>query len=143
MPLSLGPSCPSSLIGSDSGAAGSAFSAEVDAEPSEAILIRVVAASAGSDLLDAPIFFVSCRDGFRLCLGESDWAIDGEELFDAKFFATEMLSRATSVTGVAFDTLDIAGQAPGYQLLSRNYILVTNHSRPTRDKTYCATSPLQ
>ena len=122
------PSDPSLIVGCNSGAAGSngaSTTGEV-VEPSEAILIRVVAASAGSDRLDAPALFVNCREGFRLFFGESGCTIDGEELLNAKFFATEMLSRATSVTGAALDTLDIAGQAPGYQFLNENYILAMN-----------------
>lgn len=80
------------------------------------MLTRVVVASAGGDLLDEPPFLVSCREGFRFCFGDSGLAVDVEEAFDAKFFATEMLSRATSVTGAALGAPDIAGQAPGYQL---------------------------
>lgn len=83
-----------------------------DVEPSEAMLIRVVVASAGSDLPETPPFFVSWREGF-LIFEESGRTVDGREVFEAKFFATDMLSRATSVTGAA---LDIPDQAPGYQL---------------------------
>lgn len=36
--------------------------------------------------------------------------------FDATDLAAEMLSRATSVTGAAFDTLAMEDQDPGYQL---------------------------
>lgn len=59
-------------------------------------------------------------EGFRFCFRDSGLAAEGEEVIDAKFFATEMLSRATSVTGAAFDAPDITGQAPGYQLYERD-----------------------
>lgn len=56
-------------------------------------------------------------------MGDSGFAIDGVEVFDARFFATEMLSRATSVTGAALEAPDI-DQAPGYQLYERKRELV-------------------
>ena len=41
------------------GGSASVLTADVDAEPSDAMLTFVVVASAGSDLVDAPAFFVS------------------------------------------------------------------------------------
>ena len=52
--------------GSDGG-----FTAGSYAEPSEAMLIRVVVALAGRDLVDAPSFRVNRREGCRLCFGRS------------------------------------------------------------------------
>lgn len=86
----------------------------MEVEPSEAMFILVVVASAGRDRLDAPAFLVSCRDGLRCCLVDSSWGVDEEVRFDATFCATEMLSRATSVTGAALDD-----QTPGYQFYQR------------------------
>lgn len=87
----------------------------VDKEPSEAMLMQVVVAFAGRDLVDAPCFLVSWREGFRCCLEESRREVEEDVTLDATFLATEMLSRATSVTGAALDALETAGQVPGYQ----------------------------
>lgn len=88
------------------------FTAGSYAEPSEAMLIRVVVALAGRDLLDAPSFRVNRREGCRLCFGRSS-SCDVEEeamLEGGTFLATDMLSRATSVTGAALEA-----PKPGYQ----------------------------
>lgn len=90
--------------------------AVVEAEPSDAMLTRVVVAPAGRDRVDAPAFFVSCIDGLRCCLGVSAKGFEESATVDTTFWATEMLSRATSVTGAAFDAREMADQDPGYQL---------------------------
>lgn len=90
-----------------------------DAVPSDAILIRVVVALAGRERVEAPTFLVSCREGFRGCLGEASCDTGEEVRLEATFWATEMLSRATSVTGAALDDLE-TGQAPGCQFYENN-----------------------
>ncbi|KAE8165296.1 hypothetical protein BDV40DRAFT_72151 [Aspergillus tamarii] len=98
---------------------GWASIADEDAVPSDAILIRVVVASAGRERVEAPTFLVSRREGFRWCLGEASCDTGKEVRLEATFWAAEMLSRATSVTGAALDDME-TGQAPGYQFYENN-----------------------
>ncbi|PYI15571.1 hypothetical protein BO99DRAFT_247190 [Aspergillus violaceofuscus CBS 115571] len=80
----------------------------------------VVVALAGRERLDAVSFRVNWSDGWRDCLGTTfSWEVDEEVSRGSvgeMFWAAEMLSRATSVTGAALDALETAGQAVGYQL---------------------------
>lgn len=76
----------------------------VDSSPFDAILIRVVATLAGSDLLDAPSFFVNRMDGDRNCREGLDRVAVEATRSEATLPATDMLSRATSVTAAAFET---------------------------------------
>lgn len=78
-------------------------SAGADVEPSEAMLMRVVVALAGRDLVDPHTRLVSWREGCRCCFGESSCGVDTDAAMDELGLAIEMLSRATSVTGAAFD----------------------------------------
>lgn len=92
---------------------GSESTAGDEEEPSEAIFIFVVVASAGRERLDAPAFLVSWSEGLRCCL--CSWGVEEEIRSNAGApLATEMLSRATSVIGAALDDLE-ADQTPGYQ----------------------------
>jgi hypothetical protein len=115
-----------SSFGFVSAAAGvsSVSRAGVEAEPSDAILTRVVVTSAGRDLVDALAFLVNWIDGWRFCLGESRRDVEQFTTLEATFCATDMLSRATSVTGAALDVREIADHDPGYQLYrGRNKLL--------------------
>lgn len=88
----------------------------VDEEFVEAMLIRVIVTSAGSDLVEPPAFLVSCIEedlAGRAGLGIDDDDIDRS---DAIVLAAEMLSRATSVTAAAFD---LRGHDFMYQLYSQ------------------------
>lgn len=116
----LAASCPfPSFVGVDGCVAAgrsSESSAVVNDEPSDAMLTRVVVASAGRDRVDAPAFLVSCIEGLRCCREESAREIEESATVDTTLWATDMLSRATSVTGAALDTREMADQDPGYQL---------------------------
>lgn len=74
----------------------------VDAEPSDAILIRVVVALAGRDLLDGdrPSCFVRWAEGDLDFCGVERGLVDAIRS-EVTFPETEMLSRATSVTAAA------------------------------------------
>ena len=109
----------------DAGVSGAAVSSNVpkaiaEAEPFEAMLTLVVATSAGSERVEeAPDFEISWMDGARLRFGESRREFEECATLETTFWATEMLSRATSVTGAALDAREIADQVPGYQLWNR------------------------
>lgn len=90
--------------------------AVVEAVPSDAMFNRVVVVSAGKDLVEFPAFLVSWKEGHRVCLGISRREVVDSAMPDATFCATEMLSRATSVTGAALDVRETVDQDPGYQL---------------------------
>jgi len=77
---------------------------------------RVVVASAGKDLVEFPAFLVNWKEGCLACLGFSRREVVDSAMPDATFFATEMLSRATSVTGAALEVRETVDQEPGYQL---------------------------
>lgn len=87
----------------------------MDAEPSDAMLTRVVVTSAGKDLVDAPDFRVSRIELFRLFAGLSSKEAEESGVIGVVDLAAEMLSRATSVIGAALGTPVTDGQFPGYQ----------------------------
>lgn len=90
--------------------------AVVETVPSDAMFNRVVVASAGKDLVEFPAFLVNWKEGCRICLGLSRREVVDSAMPDATFCATEMLSRATSVTGAALEVRETVDQEPGYQL---------------------------
>jgi hypothetical protein len=49
-------------------------------------------------------------------LGASRWEVEEDLRVDATFLATDILSRATSVTGAALEALDTVDQGVGYQV---------------------------
>lgn len=59
-------------------------------------------------------------EGCRFFVGVSRREADELATFDVTALAAEMLSRATSVTGAALDTLAMEDQDPGYQLYMNN-----------------------
>jgi hypothetical protein len=81
--------------------------------------MQVVVASAGKDLDDAPALFVSWREGCRDCLGESNFKVDTEAKLDGLGLVIEMLSRATSVTGAAFEGQTLVGYHRLLRVLDR------------------------
>jgi hypothetical protein len=56
-------------------------------------------------------------------LGVSRREVDEAVTLEATFLAAEMLSRATSVTGAALETLATDDQDPGYQLYNTRNLL--------------------
>lgn len=81
---------------------------------SEVALILVVVAFAGDDRFEVPILWVSCREGDLCGLGELVNEAAEDTILSAVLLAAEILSRATCVTGAAFEP---RGHVLPYQLL--------------------------
>lgn len=104
-----------------------------EADPSEAMLIRVVVVSAGRDLLGEPAFLVNWIERDLKCLGVSGSDVVDGASSDVIFPATEMLSRATSVTAAALDPRgqDFVYQACFQISISNDFHCYDPHRQPT------------
>lgn len=103
-----------------------------EADPSEATLIRVVVVSAGRDL-EEPAFLVNWIERDLKCLGVSGSDVVDGASSDVIFLATEMLSRATSVTAAALDPRgqDFVYQACFQISISDGFRCYNSHRQPT------------